>query len=137
MASESSPVQIPAASLVQGGQAYIPVNTQRGGTPLPSAGKAAPVPARPVPVPTTAKPSARAATLTSTEQVVAELNKHINVSGRADQYRVSPTDGHMIQQINPATGEVLGEFAVSEFPALARSLGIAGSSAGAFIDEQA
>jgi hypothetical protein len=131
MASDGSPVLIPAASLVQGSQAHIPVSPQRGGTSLPSAGKLTPIPAA-----TTAKTPARAATLTSTEEVVAELNKHINVSGRADQYRVDPTDQHMIQQINPATGDVLGEFAVTEFPALARSLGIAGS-AGAFVDEQA
>ena len=136
MASDGSPVLIPAASLVQGSQAYIPVSTQRGGS-LPSAGKLTPIPAAtPAPAAKSAKTPVRAATLTSTEDVVAELNKHINVSGRADQYRVDPADQQMIQQINPATGDVLGEFAVSEFPALARSLGIAGST-GVFVDEQA
>jgi hypothetical protein len=32
----------------------------------------------------------------------------------------------MIQQINPATGAVVGEFSATEFPALARSVGVAG-----------
>jgi hypothetical protein len=32
----------------------------------------------------------------------------------------------LIQQINPANGEVIGEFSVSEFPALARSVGASG-----------
>jgi hypothetical protein len=128
MASDGNPVQIPAASLVHGSQAYTPVSIQpRSGTTLPPSGKRAAAPAVQVRV----RPNGAA----STEEVVAELNKHLNVSGRPDQYRVDPSSGgKVIQQINPATGEVLGEFMVSEFPALARSLGISG---GAFIDDLA
>ena len=40
----------------------------------------------------------------------------------------------MIQQIKPATGDVVGEFLASEFPALARSVGVTG---GALIDSRA
>jgi hypothetical protein len=32
----------------------------------------------------------------------------------------------MIQEINPSTGAVIGQFAASEFPALARSVGASG-----------
>jgi hypothetical protein len=46
---------------------------------------------------------------------------------------VDPT-GKVIQQINPATGDVLGEFLISEFPALAKSVGLSG---GAIIDDRA
>jgi hypothetical protein len=63
----------------------------------------------------------------SIEALVAQLNKHFNDSGRPNQFRVDPnSDNKLIQQINPASGEVVGEFLVSEFPALARSVGIAG-----------
>lgn len=50
---------------------------------------------------------------------------HLNDSGRPDQFRLD-SSGTLIQQVNPATGAVIGEFAVSEFPALARSVGAAG-----------
>ncbi len=82
-----------------------------------------------------AQQPAKQAVGTSTEELVAELNKHLNLSGRADQYRLDPgSSGNVIQQINPANGEVLGEFLVSQFPALARSLGISG---GTFVNERA
>jgi len=32
----------------------------------------------------------------------------------------------LIQQINPSNGEVVGQFSVDEFPALARSVGATG-----------
>jgi hypothetical protein len=81
----------------------------------------------------TAVQQPKATPAASTEQLVAQLNKHLNISGRPDQYRVDPT-GKVIQQINPATGDVLGEFLISEFPALARSVGLSG---GAIIDDRA
>ena len=56
---------------------------------------------------------------------VNQLNKHLNDSGRPDQYRVDPQSSTTIQEINPANGEVIGEFSASEFPALARSAGAA------------
>jgi uncharacterized FlaG/YvyC family protein len=58
---------------------------------------------------------------------VALLNKYLNDSGRPDQFRVDPaSNGKLIQQINPATGEVVGELPADEFEALARSVGISG-----------
>jgi hypothetical protein len=48
---------------------------------------------------------------------------------------VDPSSGNkVIQQINPATGDVIGQFLISEFPALARSVGVSG---GVLIDSHA
>ena len=62
------------------------------------------------------------------------LNKFSNDSGLPAQYRVAPqSDDKIIQEVNPANGEVLGEFAVSEFPALAASIGLTST----LVDEHA
>ncbi len=59
--------------------------------------------------------------------LVESLNKFLNDSGRPDQFKLDPSSGgKLIQQINPATGAVVGEFSATEFPALARSVGVAG-----------
>ncbi len=118
MASDGNPVKLPAASLVHGSQAHIPISIQeRGGKVLPPGGKQAAEPA--------AQAADRGRDTASLEELVAQLNKHFNNTGRPDQFRVDPTSGNtVIQQINPATGAVIGEFPVSEFPALARSVGI-------------
>jgi uncharacterized FlaG/YvyC family protein len=51
------------------------------------------------------------------------LNSRFNTSGQADQFRLNIDSGHtVIQQINPESGEVIGEFPESEFPALAQGL---------------
>ncbi len=123
MASDGTPVKIPAASLVHGSQVNIPVSIQeRGGKTLPQGGKSAVAPAARAPAPEAA------------QALVAQLNKHLNDSGRPDQFRVDPnSDNKVIQQINPANGEVVGEFLISEFPALARSVGVTG---GALIDSR-
>jgi hypothetical protein len=129
MASDGNPVKIPAASLVHGSQANIPVSIERSGNILPQGGKSAVASAdrRPPPAAIPVDQSAQA--------LVAQLNKHLNDSGRPDQFRVDPSSGNkIIQQINPANGEVVGEFLISEFPALARSVGITG---GALIDSRA
>jgi hypothetical protein len=109
MASDGQPVKIPAISPVHGSQAPT-VTVTRSGKVLPPAGKAAAAPApRSVPA------------------QVALLNKHLNDSGKPDQFRVDPdSDGKFIQQVNPANGEVIAEFPASEFAALARSVGISG-----------
>jgi hypothetical protein len=60
-----------------------------------------------------------------TQALINQLNKHLNDSGLPDQYRLNPA-GNLIQQVNPANGAVIGEFAASEFPALARSVGGSG-----------
>ncbi len=67
--------------------------------------------------------------------LVTQLNKHLNDSGRPDQYRVDPQSSTTIQEINPANGEVIGEFSASEFPALARSAGA--SATGLLVDSLA
>jgi hypothetical protein len=120
MASDGGPVKIPAASLVHGSQAQIPVSIQpRGGKILPAGGKTVAAPA--------AQEAPVARSTPSVEALVALLNKHFNDSGQPNQFRVDPnSDSKLIQQINPASGEVVGEFLVSEFPALARSVGISG-----------
>jgi len=59
---------------------------------------------------------------------VTLLNKYLNDSGQPNRFRVDPNSrDKLIQEINPATGEVIGEYSVSMFPALAKSLGIVGS----------
>jgi hypothetical protein len=120
MASDGNPVKIPAASLVHGSQAQIPASIQpRSGKILPVSGKSAAPPA-------VQEPQVARSTPTI-EALVAQLNKHFNDSGRPNQFRVDPnSDNKLIQQINPASGEVVGEFLVSEFPALARSVGVTG-----------
>jgi hypothetical protein len=60
-------------------------------------------------------------------QLVTQLNKYLNDSGRPNQFRVDPaSSGKTIQEINPASGEVIGEYSVAQFPELARSLGVSG-----------
>ena len=121
MASDGNPVKIPAASLVHGSQAHISVSIQeRGGKVLPPGGK--------TPSAHAAHAAAAAISAPSVEALVAQLNKHLNDSGYPNQYRVDPnSNGKVIQQINPASGEVVGEFEISEFPALARSVGVSGA----------
>jgi len=110
MASDGQPVKIPAVSLVQGSQAPTTVVAQRSGNVLPPRGRPAAPPAAP-----------------SLQAQVQLLNKYLNDSGKPDQFRVAPnSDDKLIQQINPANGEVLAEFPASEFAALARSVGISG-----------
>ncbi len=120
MASDGNPVKIPAASLVHGSQAQIPVSIQdRSGKTLPPGGNRTADPA--------AHATVKVSDPASLEALVAQLNKHLNDSGRPDQFRVDPSSGNkVIQQINPASGAVVGEFLISEFPALARSVGISG-----------
>src|SRR5277367_4433883 len=110
MASDGQPVKIPAVSLVHGSQAPT-VTVQHSGKTLPPSGSARSAPAD-----------------SSVQSQVALLNKYLNDSGKPDQFRVDPaSDGKLIQQINPATGVVIGEFPASEFAALARSVGISGA----------
>jgi uncharacterized FlaG/YvyC family protein len=140
MASDGSPVKIPAASLVHGSQAHIPVSVKvNSGNSLPPGGnKAAESAARAADqeaARAASKAAARVNNAASLDDLVRQLNKHLNDSGRPDQFRVDPSSGNkVIQQINPATGDVIGEFSAIEFPALARSVGLTG---GALIDSRA
>ena len=110
MASDGQPVKIPAVSLVHGSQAPTAVVAHNSGKVLPQSGRPAAPPAAP-----------------NLQTQVQLLNKYLNDSGKPDQFRVDPdSDGKLIQQINPANGEVIAEFPASEFAALARSVGISG-----------
>jgi hypothetical protein len=109
MASDGQPVKIPAVSLVHGSQAPTTVVVQRSGNVLPRSGRPAAPPAAP-----------------NLQAQVQLLNKYLNDSGKPDQFRVAPDSDKLIQEINPANGEVLAEFPASEFAALARSVGISG-----------
>ncbi|HMK84760.1 MAG TPA: flagellar protein FlaG [Steroidobacteraceae bacterium] len=128
MASVEKPVTIPAVSLVQGSQAPTKVaNAQSSGKNVPSPGNGSAAPA--------AAAKATATNRSSDLQAqVAFLNKYLNDSGRPVQFRVDPhSDSKLIQEINPANGEVIAEYPAIYFPELARSLGISS----ALIDEQA
>ena len=117
MASDGQPVKIPVTSLVHGSQAPTTVANQHGGKPLPPSGKPAPQPAAVKVIP--AK--------TDVQTQVRLLNKYLNDSGKPDQFRVAPdSDDKLIQEVNPANGEVIGEYPASEFAALAKSVGISG-----------
>ena len=130
MASDGVVANIPVTSLVQGSQAPTAARVQEvSGNVLPPSGNAAPSNA----APSNAAPSNAVSSNTPSagtadaQTLVTQLNKALNESGRPDQYRVDPSSGDkMIQQINPASGAVVGEFLASEFPALARSVGISG-----------
>jgi hypothetical protein len=133
--SDAVAVNVPV-SLVQGAQP-TPVQATSGNT-LPPSGKsatpsaatqAAP-PAHATAATQNANSVAQKATATnpvSVPALVAQLNKYLNDTGRPNQFRVDPTSGgQTIQEINPSNGHVIGEYAVAEFPALARSLGVSG-----------
>jgi len=130
MASDGNPVKIPAAGLVQGSQAPIVAAVQQvSGKALPPSGNA-PTGTSAAEVPNAAAPKVKTASAAGNADIqsqVALLNKHLNDSGRPDQFRVDPSsDSKLIQQINPANGAVVAEYPVSEFPALARSVGVSG-----------
>jgi hypothetical protein len=114
MASGSDPVRIPVANSVHGGPTQT-VN-RVSGNELPSGGHATPgAPRAEVPV-RASKPSLR--------DQVALLNKFLNDSGKPDQFRIDPRSPTLIQEVNPANGEVIAEYPAVAFPALARSLGL-------------
>jgi len=117
MASDGSPGTIPAASVVSSSQ-------PASGKTLPQSGNAA------LTLPQSGNAAAAAKTTAASssdpQTLVDQLNKYLNDSGRPDQFRVDPDSDSYIQQVNPANGAVIAQFAVSEFPALARSIGVSG-----------
>ncbi len=127
MASDLSTVQTPVANVVQGSSAAIPLYPQSGGgSALPQTGSPAASASATSEKAASTVPAAVHETADS-QTLVDQLNKHLNDSGRPDQFRVAPaSDGKIIQQINPSTGEIVGQFSASEFPALARSVGASG-----------
>jgi hypothetical protein len=122
MASDGNPVKIPATSPVHGSQAPTTVVLKTAGTSLPPSSSAA---ANPAVVKAQAASKASEQSHTAAPQaLVSFLNKYLNDSGRPDQFRVDPTSEENIQEVNPATGAVIAEYSASEFPALARSVGV-------------
>jgi hypothetical protein len=129
MASDATPVQIPAISLVHGSQAPTKVTVpSSGGNSLPPSGNATAGAA------TAASKSTAVSRTSDVQAQVAFLNKYLNDSGKPDQFRVAPNSNSLlIQEVNPATGAVIGEYPAIAFPALAKSLGVSS----ALIDEHA
>jgi hypothetical protein len=134
MASDGNPGQISVANPLQGSRAVNSVGIQPGGKSLPPSGKTASEASAGVSPgtvkaadPAFAARQASAPHATDAQSLVDLLNKHLNDSGHPDQFRLDPASANqLIQQINPANGEVVGEFPVNEFPALARSIGASG-----------
>ncbi|MGD0492549.1 MAG: hypothetical protein ABSC32_13465 [Steroidobacteraceae bacterium] len=129
MASDANPVLIPATSLVHGSQAPTKVTiSQPSGNSVPPTGNAAAGAA------TAASKSSGTSRTADVQAQVTFLNKYLNDSGKPDQFRVAPNSNSLlIQEVNPATGAVIGEYPAIAFPALAKSLGISS----ALIDEHA
>jgi hypothetical protein len=119
MANDGQSVQIPAASLVHGSQAPTAIKSQPVSVALPQRSTVV-----------SAQSAATKATVPAIPSVptqVALINKYLNDSGRPDQFRVDPgSNDKLIQELNPANGEVIAEYSATEFAALARSLGISG-----------
>jgi hypothetical protein len=144
MASEAVTGSVPAG-LVHGSQApKATIVKAVSGNAVPPGGKGATAPAarstEPVnrsaaattPVAATQASKQSPQPTTSTHQanphaLVTQLNKYLNDSGRPDQFRVDPaSSGQTIQEINPSSGAVIGEYSAAQFPELARSLGVSG-----------
>ena len=119
-------VTILAADLAHGKPTPVGTFTQDTARPLPDSAKVLVK----LPVTTAAiapRPEVSAASSRALHQVVL-LNKYLNDSGQPNRYRLAANaEGRLIQEINPATGEVIGEYSVSTFPTLAKSLGLVGS----------
>ena len=128
MASGGNPVTMPSAHPVQASQATIAAKVaEPSGKSLPPSGKTAVTHAANAAQAADSTAPKQAADPPSLQSLVAHLNKLLNDSGRPYQYRVDPTsDNKVIQEVNPATGQVVGEFQASEFPALASNLGVSG-----------
>jgi hypothetical protein len=105
------------------------VNQQDIGRPLPATASGESV-GKPllITAPTTSHPKIPTANSGVLQSQVTLWNKYLNDSGQPNRFRVDPNSGEtLIQEFNPATGEVIGEYSVSTFPALAKSLGLVGS----------
>jgi hypothetical protein len=138
MASDAVPGSVPAG-LVHGSQAPKSTTVKlASGNAVPPAGNSTSALAEKVSGPPTSggapaslskqpSPPATATNKADLPQLVTQLNKYLNDSGRPDQFRVDPaSQGQTIQEINPANGEVIGVFSAAQFPELARSLGASG-----------
>jgi len=123
MVSEISSLTPSLVPIVQGSAVAPAAKVQEGGgSKLPPSGKSAAA--------TASAPAVATAPVNNANEpnaLVAFLNKFLNDSGLPDQFRVDPASGgKFIQEINPASGAVVAEYAISEFPALARGIGASG-----------
>jgi uncharacterized FlaG/YvyC family protein len=118
MASDGIPVGVPATRPVHGSQAPTSATFQEsGGKAWPANGHAA----------AAAAPAVRAKSAPDLPALIAQLNKYFRESGRPNQFRLDASSGSkQIQEINPDTGEVVGQYSAAEFPLLFRSLGVPG-----------
>jgi hypothetical protein len=153
MAIDGNSVGLPVTLPVHGSQAPLPAQQKTqppGGNVLPQSGNSAlsaavtaapnshnpaqkPAPSGAVvaqPAAPAAQPprDAKPAAKPDPGKVAAALNKALNDSGRPDQFRLASASGEpVIEQINPATGAVIGQYSAAEFPALAASAEAGGS----------
>jgi len=126
MANDADSVKASTTPLVRGAQSptSATANLVNGkflppGGPSTAASTTNPKPAKPAD--SSAKPPPDLSAL------VAQLNKHLQSSGRPNHYKLDSSTGHrVIQEINPDTKEVVSEIPANEFKALAQSLGVSG-----------
>jgi uncharacterized FlaG/YvyC family protein len=125
MASDADSVKASTAPPVRGIQSPTPATTNPpSGKSLPPGGSSAAASAA---NPKLAKPADAPKPPPDLSELVAQLNKHLQSSGRPNHYKLDSSSGHrVIQEINPDTKEVVSEIPANEFKALAQSLGISG-----------
>jgi hypothetical protein len=132
MATDGVPVSPLVTRIEQGSKAPPAATVQKAtGKPLPTSGHILPAKAAPQPKEQAAakqnEPVSPAKSAADFRALIAHLNKHLNDTGQPNQFRADTSSGStLIQEINPASGEVIGEYSAAEFPALARGLGISG-----------
>jgi uncharacterized FlaG/YvyC family protein len=126
MANDAVPVKASTTPLVRGTQ------SPTSATANPASGKSLPPGGSSTAASTTnpkqTRPADNAAKAPpDLHALVAQLNKHLQSSGRPNHYRLDSSSGRrVIQEINPDTSKVVSEIPASEFKALAQSLGISG-----------
>jgi len=122
MASDAVPVKASTTPLVLGTHSPASATANpASGKYLPPGGSSTTPPKPAKPADNSAKPPADLPAL------LAQLNKHLQSSGRPNHYRLDSSWGHqVIQEINPDTSEVVSEIPANQFKALAQSLGISG-----------
>jgi len=107
MANDAVPVKASTTPLVRASQSPTAASTTTPKPAKPADNSAKPPPDLPA--------------------LLAQLNKHLQSSGRPNHYRLDSSWGHqVIQEINPDTSEVVSEIPANQFKALAQSLGISG-----------
>jgi len=125
MASDADSVKASNIPLVRG------VQSPTSATANPASGKFLPPGGTATAASTTVHKPAKSADSAKPQPdlpaLIAQLNKHLQSSGRPNHYKLDSSTGHrVIQEINPDTSEVVSEIPANEFKALAQSLGISG-----------